>query len=533
MAVNSLLPLVLAAASPPEHWYRYLGVDCGHVDVTPQPPCAGAGSSWGNATQLEGCCDRTPLCVGFNSHNVLKRAGCAARVEPADCALYLRHPLPPPPPLPPPYPAPASQRMAVGLWPQPRSVQSGDASAPPLQLRAGFRIRVVAGASPTLAAIVARYTGLVLLHGAPPAAAGLGECTVAVQSTGEVLSMGMDESYALNVTAGSEPACHISAVSFAGAIWGLETLSQLVLSSGAGYTIPQAPWRIEDAPRFPFRGLMVDTARHFLPLNALRRQIDGLSFSKMNVLHWHLTDAQSTPYDSVAYPKLKHGAFAPGLVYTHADIASIVEYARLRGVQVLVEIDMPGHNYAFGIGYPELIVNCTAMYPLQVRSMLPPPCAMPCLTVPIADRVLVLELCTVSRRCGLRLCEEAAEGDHGDAPERPLSYRRGRGAVPVLEKRSTDGRLPEAPKHDADGALRRVRAEGLRHFGRPWQGAHVLELGARCWHPDPGRSRCAQLPGLDGGRCKDCARGAPRGAVRPRRLLRGGPEIVVVDFRRR
>ena len=112
---------------------------------------------------------------------------------------------------------------------------------------------------------------------------------------------------------------------------------------------------------------MVDTARYFLPLNALRRQIDGPSFSRMNVLHWHITDAQSTPYDSVAFPKFKQGAFHPGLTYTAADVAGVVEYARVRGVQVLLEVDMPGHNYAFAIACPELIVNCTAMYPLETE----------------------------------------------------------------------------------------------------------------------------------------------------------------------
>jgi len=112
---------------------------------------------------------------------------------------------------------------------------------------------------------------------------------------------------------------------------------------------------------------MVDTARHFLLLNALRRQIDGLSFSRMNVLHWHITDAQSTPCDSVAFPKLKQGAFHPGLAHTAANIAGVVECARVRGVQVLLEVHMPGHNYAFGIAYPELIVNCTAMYPLETE----------------------------------------------------------------------------------------------------------------------------------------------------------------------
>jgi N-acetyl-beta-hexosaminidase len=114
---------------------------------------------------------------------------------------------------------------------------------------------------------------------------------------------------------------------------------------------------------------MVDTSRHFLPLNALRRQIDGMSYNKMNALHWHLTDAQSTPFDSAVYPDLKLGAFSAKAVYTPTDIKQIVEYARLRGVQVLMEMDMPGHSFSFGIGYPELIVRWSCLIFILIRKL--------------------------------------------------------------------------------------------------------------------------------------------------------------------
>ena len=273
----------------------------------------------------------TEGCVGFNTHNVMKAAGCAARVTPTQsCDLYLTTPLPPTPPtppLPPPYPHPASQRQNVGLWPLPRNVSGGGAAAATLRIAPGFVIRAALPTpTPTLVAIIERYSSLVLLHGravaVPSRLSQLAECTVAVGSGSEELSMGMDESYTLEIVGSPAPSCRIEAATFVGAQYGLETLSQLVLSDGGGdptasagatYTLPGVPWKIADAPRFPFRGLMVDTSRHFLPLNALRRQIDGLSFSRMNVLHWHITDAQSTPYDSVAYPKLKQGAFRPWL----------------------------------------------------------------------------------------------------------------------------------------------------------------------------------------------------------------------------
>ena len=116
------------------------------------------------------------------------------------------------------------------------------------------------------------------------------------------------------------------------------------------YSIPDAPWKIEDEPRFQYRGLMIDTSRHFLPTNGIRRQIDGLSFNKMNALHWHLTDAQSTPYDSVVHPKLKEGAFSEHAVYTAEDIKQLVEYCELQ-----YECQL---SFEFSIENAEMMENC-------------------------------------------------------------------------------------------------------------------------------------------------------------------------------
>lgn len=449
--------LVLAATSAVK-WYKYEGVDCGKIDIKPQPLCS-ATTTQGNISGLESCCVGTAGCTGFNSHNVIKGAGCASAVSPANCDLYLRSPLPPSPK---PYPAPPSQRQTVGLWPRPHTVSSGDTT---VALSQAFHISVVGGSTRSLDAAVARYTRLILLHGRPSRPGGdplLDVCSVTVSSSIETLG-GIDESYQLNLTLpdqGRAAMCTIAAKTFVGAIYGLESFSQLVLSgagAGAGsaavsYTVPGAPWQISDTPRFVFRGLMVDTARHWLPINALRRQIDAMSFSKMNTLHWHLTDAQSTPYDSTAFPLLKRGAFAPRLVYTADDIAEIVEYARLRGVEVLLEIDMPGHNYAFGVGYPELIVNCTAMCQSPPRLRLAPDfhstiahatpsharlpgcphytsrarCDKASALVlhrSARNRVLVFVFRLIPRRSRLRFHREAPYRAHCGAAEQALSHR--------------------------------------------------------------------------------------------------------------
>eukprot|EP01106_Pelomyxa_sp_JSP_P000973 TRINITY_DN1143_c0_g1_i5.p1 TRINITY_DN1143_c0_g1~~TRINITY_DN1143_c0_g1_i5.p1 ORF type:complete len:516 (+),score=96.17 TRINITY_DN1143_c0_g1_i5:68-1549(+) len=166
-----------------------------------------------------------------------------------------------------------------------------------------------------------------------------------------------DESYQLSVNA---PSSTITANSIFGAMRGLETFSQLIdydwkLST---YSIPSTPVTISDTPRFPWRGLLIDSSRHYLDIATIKRIIDALSYNKMNVLHWHLVDAQSFPVSSQAYPLLSNGAYHPLLVYDHAAISSVVQYATDRGVRVLPEFDMPGHAASWGVGYPNVTVYC-------------------------------------------------------------------------------------------------------------------------------------------------------------------------------
>ena len=100
------------------------------------------------------------------------------------------------------------------------------------------------------------------------------------------------------------------------------------------YYIPSTPISVDDAPRFPHRGLMIDSARHFETPDAIRSIIDSLTYAKLNTLHWHMVDTQSFPFQSKTYPNLWDGAYSEEERYTQDDIATIVEYARLRGVRV-------------------------------------------------------------------------------------------------------------------------------------------------------------------------------------------------------
>jgi len=111
---------------------------------------------------------------------------------------------------------------------------------------------------------------------------------------------------------------------------------------------------------------MIDTARHYEPLSVIRQVIDACTFAKVNTIHWHLVDDQSFPFDSPSHPELAaKGAFSKYERYTDADVASIVEYARKRGVRVMVEVDTPGHASSWCAGAPEICPSSSCLSPLN------------------------------------------------------------------------------------------------------------------------------------------------------------------------
>jgi hexosaminidase len=172
---------------------------------------------------------------------------------------------------------------------------------------------------------------------------------VSVDGPGETIqSVDEDESYSLEVTPSS---AHLHAATVAGAMHGLETLQQLVQSDATGYFVPAVS--IRDTPRFRWRGLMIDCGRHFIPIDVLKRTIDGMAAVKLNVFHWHLSEDQGFRIESKAFPKLA-GMGSDGLFYTQEQAREIVAYARDRGIRVVPEFDMPGHTGAWFAGYPDL-----------------------------------------------------------------------------------------------------------------------------------------------------------------------------------
>jgi hexosaminidase len=178
------------------------------------------------------------------------------------------------------------------------------------------------------------------------------------QSAGAaVQAVGEDESYTLTVTPRQAV---LEAGTPLGILWGLETLLQLARAEGGAVHVPAVV--IKDRPRFPWRGLLIDAARHWQPVEVVKRTLDGMSSVKMNVLHWHLTEDQGFRVESKRYPKL-HGQGSDGSFYTQEQVKDVVAYARDRGIRVMPEFDMPGHTTSWLVGHPEL---ASAPGPFQI-----------------------------------------------------------------------------------------------------------------------------------------------------------------------
>ncbi|MBS1823403.1 MAG: family 20 glycosylhydrolase, partial [Acidobacteria bacterium] len=170
-----------------------------------------------------------------------------------------------------------------------------------------------------------------------------------VDSAGEAIqSIDEDESYTLAVTPAG---IKLHAATVVGAMRGLTTLEQLIQPSGNGFVVPAV--QIEDSPRFRWRGLMIDSGRHFEPVEVIKRNLDAMAAVKLNVFHWHLTEDQGFRIESKLYPRL-NGMGSDGLFYTQEQAREIVAYARARGIRVVPEFDMPGHTRSWLVGYPEL-----------------------------------------------------------------------------------------------------------------------------------------------------------------------------------
>lgn len=190
-------------------------------------------------------------------------------------------------------------------------------------------------------------TGLTFAR-APAADSGMATLVVRADGPGmPVQGVEEDESYTLTVDARQ---VDLHAPTVVGVIRGLETLLQLAEADSAGPYLPAV--KIEDSPRFRWRGLLLDVCRHWEPIAVVERTLDAMAAVKLNVLHWHLSEDQGFRVESRRYPRLQELG-SDGLYYTQAQIRELVMYARDRGIRVVPEFDMPAHSTSWFVGYPQ------------------------------------------------------------------------------------------------------------------------------------------------------------------------------------
>ena len=246
----------------------------------------------------------------------------------------------------------AAAQATPALMPLPSKMIPGTGH---LLIANSFRIENSGVSDPRLAAAIARITtrisrqtGIAFFGATVAAPAVRVECA----SSGPAYpTLGEDESFTLDVTAQSAT---LKAPAVSGALHGLETFVQLIEPGPDGFAA--AAVHIEDRPRFPWRGLMLDVSRHWMPVEVVKRNLDAMAAVKFNVFHWHLSDDQGFRVECKRLPKLQELG-SDGFYYTQDQIREVVAYARDRGIRVVPEFDIPGHTTSWIAAYPELGTN--------------------------------------------------------------------------------------------------------------------------------------------------------------------------------
>jgi hexosaminidase len=247
------------------------------------------------------------------------------------------------------------------LMPYPAKVTPGTGF---MAIDSGFRVAVegfsdarLSGAVRRATDRVFRQTGIVPISSSTQRPALIINCRAA----GEPWPvLGEDESYQLDI---KEDHALLSAATVTGVMRGMATFVQLIAPGPDGFRAPAI--QIEDRPRFPWRGLMMDVARHWMPVEVVLRNLDAMAAVKLNVFHWHLSDDQGFRVESKLFPQLQK-AGSDGHFYTQDQVREVVEYARDRGIRVIPEFDIPGHTTSWLTGMPEL-ASAPGPYEIQRR----------------------------------------------------------------------------------------------------------------------------------------------------------------------
>ncbi|EKM49788.1 glycoside hydrolase family 20 protein [Phanerochaete carnosa HHB-10118-sp] len=283
---------------------------------------------------------------------------------------------------------------ADALWPLPRSLQQGSTA---LTLSCSFNITIdgtIPNAPADLQQAVTRTMGylqndklgrLVVGRGSVDVDAytnasslstltltlGQGAVVNSIATEAQKAPEARDEAYTLTVPSDGSGAT-LSANSTLGLTHGLTTFTQLFFYHNATTYMLNAPIQIDDSPAYPYRGFMLDTARNFFPVQDVKRMLDAMSWVKQNMFHWHIVDSQSFPFEVPGYTELaQKGAYDPESVYSAQDVADVISHAGARGIDVMLEIDTPGHTAAIAQAFPEHIA-CAYMTPWATFANEPP-----------------------------------------------------------------------------------------------------------------------------------------------------------------
>ena len=248
------------------------------------------------------------------------------------------------------WPAPAQEIDPLPMMPLPSQSQHGNAE---FLIDGSFGIELTGYTEPRLEHaqqrfldLLSRETGISL-----SSKAFINMATFTVHTEGPSLpvqQLGEEESYRMVISASG---VQLNAANPLGVLHGLQTFLQLVRVTPKGFRVPAIT--IEDRPRFPWRGLLIDSGHRFVRLPVIKRNLDAMEAVKLNVFHWRFADDAGFHIESKRFPLLQEKA-SGGFYYTQKEVKEIVAYARDRGIRVMPEFDMPCHTASWFRAYPEL-----------------------------------------------------------------------------------------------------------------------------------------------------------------------------------
>ncbi len=420
--------------------------------------------------------------------------------------------------------ASAQQKASLPLMPLPAHLVEGDGQ---FLIDGTFNVtlegytdsRLVAGRQRFLD-VLGRETGIPFSAAAQANQKGLFIKTAGPSAP--VQEVNEDESYHLQV---SPTQAVLSAPTPLGVLHGLQTFLQLVRVSPQGFGVPAVT--IDDQPRFPWRGLMIDSGRHFMPVAVIERNLDGMEAVKLNVFHWHLSEDQGFRIESKVFPQLQEKG-SNGLYYTQKQIGEVIQYARARGIRVVPEFDMPCHTTAWFAGYPQLASGAGPYQPANKWGVLDP--AMDPTretTYQFLDQ-FVGEMTALFPDAYFHIGGDECDGKEWDANPRVKSFMRSHGFKDNATLQSYfTGRLQKlvAGHHKIMEGWDEVLQPDTPHdvVIQSWRGPTALAVAARQGNRAPAfqwllhRSQSARLAALscgpDGRRRRQADRGGTRARV--------------------